>query len=132
MGSQTQTTNMKFLVALCVFVASVSSKPRYLVIPLEDVEFGPMTQQLPVYRMSELARQARQAQEESYQEPRSTYQQQPRTYQQSADRRDDSQASGSNIYSAPATDDHVDMGAYTGKGGAFGWYSDHPVLLAGH
>ncbi|KAF2367369.1 hypothetical protein FHG87_001884 [Trinorchestia longiramus] len=25
--------------------------------------------------------------------------------------------------------DHVDYGAYTGKHGAFGWYTDHPVLV---
>ena len=25
--------------------------------------------------------------------------------------------------------DHVDYGAYTGDYGAFGWYTDHPVLL---
>ena len=24
-------------------------------------------------------------------------------------------------------DDYVDYGAYTGKKGAFGWYTDHPV-----
>merc|ERR1711910_254630 len=47
----------------------------------------------------------------------------------------DAQASGSNAYSAPhasAGPDHVDYGAYTGGYGAFGWYTDHPVLLTGH
>ena len=42
----------------------------------------------------------------------------------------------SNSYAAPhaeAGPDHVDYGAYTGGAGAFGWYTDHPVLLgAGH
>ena len=41
----------------------------------------------------------------------------------------------SNAYSAPhasAGPDHVDYGAYTGGYGAFGWYTDHPVLLTGH
>ena len=41
----------------------------------------------------------------------------------------------SNAYSAPAGHagpDHVDYGAYTGGYGAFGWYTDHPVLLTGH
>ena len=40
----------------------------------------------------------------------------------------------SNAYAAPAAGgpDHVDYGAYTGGYGAFGWYTDHPVLLAGH
>jgi len=26
----------------------------------------------------------------------------------------------------------VDYGAYTGGYGAFGWYSDHPVVLLSH
>ena len=41
----------------------------------------------------------------------------------------------SNAYAAPHAGgaDHVDYGAYTGGYGAFGWYTDHPVLLgAGH
>ena len=40
----------------------------------------------------------------------------------------------SNAYAAPASAvaDHVDYGAYTGGYGAFGWYSDHPVLLGAH
>ena len=41
----------------------------------------------------------------------------------------------SNAYDAPPPSggpDHVDYGAYTGGYGAFGWYTDHPVLLAGH
>ena len=41
----------------------------------------------------------------------------------------------SNAYAAPAGHagpDHVDYGAYTGGYGAFGWYTDHPVLLTGH
>ena len=40
-----------------------------------------------------------------------------------------------NAYAAPAGHagrDHVDYGAYTGGYGAFGWYTDHPVLLNGH
>ena len=28
-----------------------------------------------------------------------------------------------------AHDDHTDYGAYTGGYGAFGWYTDHPVLV---
>ncbi len=34
--------------------------------------------------------------------------------------------------SPPKGPDYVDYGAYTGKHGAFGWYSDHPVLLFKH
>merc|ERR1712106_838481 len=126
MGSYTQPAEMKFLIAVCALVVSVSSKPRYLVIPLEDVEFGPGTQQLPVYRMPALARQAREIQDsnDDYQVAPS-----PRSYPQ------DTVEAASNAYSSPAAashDDAVDMGAYTGGGGAFGWYTDHPVLLSGH
>ena len=47
-------------------------------------------------------------------------------------------ASGPPAYGLPAAaphagPDHVDYGAYTGGYGAFGWYTDHPVLLGpGH
>merc|ERR1719211_563562 len=53
--------------------------------------------------------------------------------------RRDSETAASNAYAAPhaapahAGPDHVDYGAYTGGYGAFGWYTDHPVLLGpGH
>ena len=50
---------------LAALVAVSSSRPRYLVIPLEDVDFeGGQFGQLPVYRIPQLARQARAAQEE--------------------------------------------------------------------
>ena len=66
---------------LAALVAVSSGRPRYLVIPLEDVDFeGGQFGQLPVYRIPQLARQARAAQEEDsfqsgpgyqeYQEPR--------------------------------------------------------------
>ena len=81
---------------------------------------------LPVYRMPQLARQARQVQEDQ-----DSFQLGPIVA--------DNQASGSEGYGAPHAAgphggaDHVDYGAYTGGYGAFGWYSDHPVLLGpGH
>merc|ERR1712122_409091 len=97
---------MKVLISLCVAVAAVSAAPRYLVIPIEDVDMSSlMGASIPVYRMPG----------------------------------PDSQASGSEAYGAPhsapahAGPDHVDYGAYTGGYGAFGWYTDHPVLLGpGH
>merc|ERR1711902_214422 len=81
-----------------------------------------------------LARQARMAQEEQ-----DSYQSAPFPSQY-ADARDDSAPaqSGPPAYGAPgpaphAGPDHVDYGAYTGGYGAFGWYTDHPVLLGpGH
>merc|ERR1712115_189995 len=109
--------NMKVFIALAALMGVSSGAPRYLVIPIEDVDFGNSNLRLPVYRMPGLARQARAAQEDQYQEP---------NY--------DAAAAASNAYAAPAPagPDHVDYGAYTGGYGAFGWYPDHPVLLAGH
>merc|ERR1712012_648067 len=119
---------MKVLISLCVAVAAVSSAPRYLVIPIEDVDMSSLAgASIPVFRMPGLARQARQVEEED------SYQVAPYVPGQ------DSQASGSEAYGAPhsapahAGPDHVDYGAYTGGYGAFGWYTDHPVLLGpGH
>merc|ERR1712054_677097 len=103
--------NMKVFIALAAVLAVSYGRPRYLVIPLEDVDFGnsAAVQSFPVYRMPELARQARAAQQEE-----DSYQIAP----------------VQSPYDAPdAGPDHVDYGAYTGGYGAFGWYTDHPVLL---
>merc|ERR1712079_840693 len=113
------TITMKVLISLCVAVAAVSAAPRYLVIPIEDVDMSSLAgASIPVFRMPGLARQARQVEEED------SYQVAPYA--------GDSAASGSEAYGAPhsapahAGPDHVDYGA-------FGWYTDHPVLLGpGH
>merc|ERR1712018_578351 len=120
---------MKVLISLCVAVAAVSAAPRYLVIPIEDVDLSSLAgASIPVFRVPGLARQARQVDEEN-----DSYQIAPQAYPR------DSEASGSEAYGAPhpapahAGPDHVDYGAYTGGYGAFGWYTDHPVLLGpGH
>ena len=60
--------NLTQVLILAALVAVSAGRPRFLVIPLEDVEFqGPA--RFPVYRMpAGLARQARAAQDEdSYQ-----------------------------------------------------------------
>ena len=43
-----------------------SARPKYLVIPIEDVDFdsADMAQRFPIYRLPALARQVRMAQEE--------------------------------------------------------------------
>ena len=96
-------------------VASVSAAPRYIVLPIEDVDLSALVgQTLPVYRMPGLMRQARQVEEAELR---------------------DTQTAGSSGYAAPAASagpDHVDYGAYTGGYGAFGWYTDHPVSLGPH
>merc|ERR1712127_1163840 len=145
-------TSMKVFI-LAALVAVSAARPRFLVIPIEDVDFEGSMGQLPVYRMPQLARQARMAQEEqdSYQSPlQSPYETPKKQYAQSRDsgtyeeqgqypqsERSDSAPSSSNAYNAApaahAGPDHVDYGAYTGGYGAFGWYTDHPVLLTkGH
>merc|ERR1719147_132723 len=113
---------MKVLIALATLVTVGLSRPKFLVIPMEDVEFG-QNMNLPVYRMPQLARQdsfqiAPLAQARQYNAlPYSTA-------------REDSEPSGSSSYAAPQSKDHVDYGGYTGNYGAFGWYTDHPVLLS--
>ena len=63
------------LITLCAAVAAVSAAPRYLVIPIEDVDMSMFSgQTLPVYRVPGLARTARMAQEEdSYQSAPAPY-----------------------------------------------------------
>merc|ERR1719206_72400 len=42
---------MKVFIALAALVAVSCGAPRYLVIPIEDVDFGNSNLRLPVYRM---------------------------------------------------------------------------------
>ena len=107
--------------------------PRYLVIGLAAANGMDMSSLagLPTATNPGRARMARQVQDEQ-----DSYQYAPIQ----ADPRDDSAlaASGPSAYGPPAAaphagPDHVDYGAYTGGYGAFGWYTDHPVLLGpGH
>jgi len=135
-------SKMKQIILLIGVVALgvVSARPRYLVIPIEDVEFMD-NMQLPVYSMPQLHhRIRRQAPEE---QAISANNGAP-IYVEQAQRRDDGipafsipaeirQAedaitAGSNNYAHGSHGpDYVDYGAYTGGYGAFGWYSDHPV-----
>merc|ERR1712241_340080 len=124
MGHYLRNIVMKLFLSLAVVVASVSAAPRYIVLPIEDVDLSALVgQTLPVYRMPGLMRQARQAEDVD------SFQMGPQAI------RRDSEPAGSNAYAAPhaapahAGPDHVDYGAYTGGYGAFGWYTDHPVLL---
>merc|ERR1711962_1801005 len=113
-------TDMKFLI-LAALASVASARPRYLVIDLDAMEEPRAVEMM----MPGLARTARMAQEEDYQGA---------PYYQANDRGDPEPAA-SNAYSAPAASagpDHVDYGAYTGGYGAFGWCTDHPVLLTGH
>merc|ERR1712076_11067 len=106
---------------LAALAAVACARPRYLVIDLEAME-EPRAVEMGMPR---LARTARMAQEED------SYQSAP----QYAHPRSDQEGAQSNAYAAPAASagpDHVDYGAYTGGYGAFGWYTDHPVLLTGH
>merc|ERR1711875_149456 len=120
MGLTHHNSNMKVLI-LAVLVSLASARPRYLVIDLDAMEENrPVEMMLP-----RLARQTRMAQEEDSYQSAPDYASYPEVQGR------DSQGSPSNAYPAPAASagpDHVDYGAYTGGYGAFGWYTDHPVL----
>jgi len=122
-------------------LGAVSARPRYLVIPIEDVEFMD-NMELPVYSMPQLHhRIRRQAPDEQQISANSG----APIFLEQAQRRDDSSipafsipaeirqaedaiTAGSNNYAHGSHGpDYVDYGAYTGGYGAFGWYSDHPV-----
>nr|CAH0107383.1 unnamed protein product [Daphnia galeata] len=93
---------------LAAVVAAASARPRFLAIPIEDIEFlrGPAPypafaqQQQPLLRVRRATPNG-----DEFQGAAS----QPRA----------SSGYGGN--------DYVDYGAYTGGYGAFGWYTDHPV-----
>merc|ERR1719189_1489212 len=85
---------MKLFLSLAVVVASVSAAPRYIVLPIEDVDLSALVgQTLPVYRMPGLMRQARQLEDEE-----DSFQLSPLSNR----RQTDSQTAGSNAYAAPA------------------------------
>ena len=74
---------------------------------------------IPVMRSPDLSRQAKMAQLQDIDRP---------SYGNVG------AANGPSAYGPPAAaphagPDHVDYGAYTGGNGAFGWYTDQPVLL---
>ncbi|XP_032795915.2 uncharacterized protein LOC116932222 [Daphnia magna] len=89
------------LVTLCLaaVIAAASARPRFLAIPIEDIQFlnGPSPFNPAHHRVAR---------------------------QTNVDREPEAAASGS--YPSGGSD-AVDYGAYTGGYGAFGWYSDHPV-----
>ncbi|KAI9552737.1 hypothetical protein GHT06_020617 [Daphnia sinensis] len=90
------------LVTLCLaaVIAAASARPRFLAIPIEDIQFvsGPSSFNPAHHRV---ARQA------------------------NTDHHEPVPAASGGYPSGGS--DAVDYGAYTGSHGAFGWYSDHPV-----
>merc|ERR1711992_500829 len=129
------------LVFCALALGAVSARPRYLVIPIEDVEFMDNTE-LPVYSMPQFHHRVRR---QSPDEQQLSSNNCAPVFIEPAQRRDDGgipafsipaeirQAedaitAGSNNYAHGSHGpDYVDYGAYTGGYGAFGWYSDHPV-----
>jgi len=118
-------------------LGAVSARPRYLVIPIEDVEFME-NMELPVYSMPGLLHRARR---QAPDEPSLSPSEQSFAPAQRRDdgipafsipaeirQAEDAITAGSNNYAHGSHGpDYVDYGAYTGGYGAFGWYSDHPV-----
>jgi hypothetical protein len=155
----------QFVLSVFFFAASVTAMPRFIVIPIEDVEFmgDEFLQSLPVYPMYNQQQQMynERVSRQTIEEEEPIYSSRPSPV---AQRRDggqhphggshqggvsgsfidaigaagippagDNLVSGSSAYAAPPQGvDYVDYGAYTGKHGAFGWYSDHPVCLNCH
>merc|ERR1711944_71296 len=131
-------TMNKILFAFCILaLGAVSARPRYLVIPIEDVEFME-NMELPVYSMPGLLHRARR---QAPDEPSLSPSEQSFAPAQRRDdgipafsipaeirQAEDAITAGSNNYAHGSHGpDYVDYGAYTGGYGAFGWYSDHPV-----
>merc|ERR1712038_2225441 len=118
-------------------LGAVSARPRYLVIPIEDVEFME-NMELPVYSMPGLLHRARR---QAPDEPSLSPSEQSFAPAQRRDdgipafsipaeigQAEDAITAGSNNYAHGSHGpNYVDYGAYTGGYGAFGWYSDHPV-----
>lgn len=102
-------------------VCVVAARPRFIAIPIEDVEFVEVSSP---YRQHDyhrpLVRVVRRAVH--------PYQQTP------AERYEEPTPADTNRFERGAYGgdgggghDYVDYGAYTGGHGAFGWYTDHPV-----
>ncbi|TRY77111.1 hypothetical protein TCAL_00043 [Tigriopus californicus] len=138
--------NMKQFLVIAVLVAVASARPRYLMVPIEDVEFigdAMDGQAIPIIPMfnSRMGRQL-EAENLELQPPPSQRRQGGapaaaggpsesfiNTIRGAGIALGDDQLEGaSSLHAAPSGPDYVDYGAYTGKGGAFGWYTDHPVL----
>ncbi|EFX83555.1 hypothetical protein DAPPUDRAFT_301609 [Daphnia pulex] len=94
------------LVTLCLaaVIANVSARPRFLAVPLEDIQFINGLFQIFPHAQHRIVRRSPQ---------------QPLPHQ-------DHETAASGSYPSGGSDS-VDYGAYTGSYGAFGWYSDHPV-----
>merc|ERR1712002_274683 len=121
------TTNMQHLLYAAVCLACVclaAARPRFVLVPIEEYEAA-QSQPAPVYIMP--ARQARQLPVE-YEDQQPLYLEaaspQEPLYVGASNTHEKRQAPGGGGYGG---DDYVDYGAYTGKQGAFGWYTDHPV-----
>lgn len=97
------------LAVVCVaFVAIVSARPRFIAIPLDDVQFVEVADfSAPLIRVSRQAGfQSREAEIDAEESGR---------FQRGA-------------HGGDGHHDYVDYGAHTGHHGAFGWYADFPVI----
>lgn len=99
---------LAFAVVCAAFFAIASARPRFIAIPLDDVQFVEVAD-----FSAPLIRVARQ------------------TGFQSRDAEIDAEESARVQRGAHGGDhghDYVDYGAHTGHHGAFGWYADFPVI----
>merc|ERR1712008_270580 len=104
-----------------LLVTMANTMPRYLIVPIENVRFigepqDPYVDPAFQHRM----RRSGWPQEEGGFAL-------PPNIRAGADTL--SAASGLPAHAGLAGADYVDYGAYTGGYGAYGWYTDHPVLV---
>ncbi|KAK2715049.1 uncharacterized protein LOC136038809 [Artemia franciscana] len=101
------------LVALCLLgaVALSSARPRFVAIPIEDLQYLSFNG-VPLQPYPQVNHRVRRA-----------------AFPDDADVPIRPRSAGDSSYAASGYggNDYVDYGAYTGGYGAFGWYSDHPV-----
>merc|ERR1712227_661523 len=101
------------------FAAIANAMPRYIIVPTENVRYYPPMAPMAHHRVQRSAWPQEDA--PSFAIPaniRAT---------------DDALAAASGLPGAVGPGpDYVDYGAYTGGYGAYGWYTDHPVLIDYH
>merc|ERR1711981_661772 len=107
---------MKVFLALSTLMVVAQAMPRYVLVPIEQIQF---VKPLNVHH-----RVARSAWPQPPDAPGFVIPDNIRA-------NEDNLSSGSSPGYANAGPDYVDYGAYTGGYGAFGWYTDHPVLVHG-
>ncbi|XP_071455195.1 uncharacterized protein [Hetaerina americana] len=114
------------IVCFAIFAITIEmclARPRFLAIPIEDVEFLEVEQgqaRAPLVRMARAAVQRPQQFEERRDDQQFIASEEQGRFQRGIH-------GGGGGGGDSGHHDHVDFGAHTGHHGAFGWYADFPV-----